>query len=169
MQWLFLVIYQTQKGVQDQLSVHIFSIIFPLKCSLILYQLTKFNVISFFLLKILIKMCYKVLIQAIADVLNFKIYLPSSSKPMTGREKKGKTEIQKFEYLDNEKRFQMKSIFRNYFGCHLVKKKNEKQRIQALKVVSAIFLLVYFVYLKQSAFRTREFFFNLTSKALFFS
>ena len=35
---------------------------------------------------------------------------------MIDREKKGKTEIQKFEYLDNEKSFldEVKSIFPNY-------------------------------------------------------
>ena len=35
---------------------------------------------------------------------------------MIDREKKRKTEIQKFEYLDNEKSFldEVKSIFRNY-------------------------------------------------------
>ena len=35
---------------------------------------------------------------------------------MTDREKKGKTEIQKFEYFDNEKSFldEIKSIFCNY-------------------------------------------------------
>ena len=38
--------------------------------------------------------------------MNFKIYFGSSSKAMTDREKKrGKIEIQKFEYLENEKSF----------------------------------------------------------------
>ena len=36
---------------------------------------------------------------------------------MAGRDKKGKTEIRKSEYLENEKRFldEIKSIFHNYF------------------------------------------------------
>ena len=34
MQWLFWIIYQNQKGVRDQLLVHIFCMTFPWKCSL---------------------------------------------------------------------------------------------------------------------------------------
>ena len=38
--------------------------------------------------------------------MNFKIYLRSSSKAMADRKKKmGRTEIQKIEYLENEKSF----------------------------------------------------------------
>ena len=47
----------------------------------------------------------------------FKIYLESCSKGMADREKiEGKLEIQKFEYLENEKRFldEIKSIFQSY-------------------------------------------------------
>ena len=36
-------------------------------------------------------------------VINCKIFLESTSKAMADWEKKGKTEIQKFEYLENEK------------------------------------------------------------------
>ena len=45
-----------------------------------------------------------------------KIYLRSSSKAMTDREKEGKTEMQRFEYVENEKSFlnETKSIFHNY-------------------------------------------------------
>ena len=46
----------------------------------------------------------------------FKIYLRSSSKAMAGREKKeGNTEMQRFEYVENEKSFlnETKSIFHN--------------------------------------------------------
>ena len=45
-----------------------------------------------------------------------KIYLQSSSKAMVDREKKGKMEIHKFEYLENEKSFldEIKSVFHNY-------------------------------------------------------
>ena len=39
------------------------------------------------------------------NVINFKIYLPSTSKAMTDREKQGKMEIQKSEYLQNENSF----------------------------------------------------------------
>ena len=38
----------------------------------------------------------------IDDIINFAIYLRSSSEAMADREKKGKMEIQKFEYLVNE-------------------------------------------------------------------
>ena len=37
--------------------------------------------------------------------MKFKIYLQSSSKVMTDREKEGRMEIQKFEYLKSKKRF----------------------------------------------------------------
>ena len=42
---------------------------------------------------------------------------------MTGRKKKGKMEIQKFEYLENEKSFldEMKNTLKDY---HLVKNKS---------------------------------------------
>ena len=61
-------------------------------------------------------MYYQALIQTIADVINFKVYLRSSSKSVAGRKKEGKTEIEKFEYLKNEKIFldKRKSIFHNY-------------------------------------------------------
>ena len=44
-----------------------------------------------------------------------KIYLRSSSKAMADREKEGKTEIQKFEHLENERSFldKIKSTFHN--------------------------------------------------------
>ena len=38
-------------------------------------------------------------------VSDFKIYLGSSSKSMADGEKEGKTEIQKFGYLENKKSF----------------------------------------------------------------
>ena len=47
----------------------------------------------------------------------FKIYLESSTKRMADRENWGEVgKIQKFEYLENEKRFldEIKSIFQNY-------------------------------------------------------
>ena len=54
----------------------------------------------------------------IDDIINFTIYLPSSSEAMADRGKKGKMEIQKFEYLVNEQSFldETKSIFHNYLG-----------------------------------------------------
>ena len=59
--------------------------------------------------------------------LNFKIYLWSSSKTMTDREKKVKVEIQKFEHLENEKSFldEIKGIFHNYLRA-IVWWKHEK-------------------------------------------
>ena len=51
------------------------------------------------------------------DVINFKIYLKSSSQAMADREKKrGRVEIQKFEYLENEKSFldEIKNIFHSF-------------------------------------------------------
>ena len=45
---------------------------------------------------------------------SFKIYyLRSSSKAMANKDEEGRTEIQKFEYLENEKSFldEMKSVF----------------------------------------------------------
>ena len=50
-------------------------------------------------------MCYEVLVYTIDDVINFKIYLQLSSKPMAERKKERKTEIQKVEYTVNEKSF----------------------------------------------------------------
>ena len=47
----------------------------------------------------------------------FKIYIQSSCKAMAGSgENEEKTEMQKFEYLENEKRFldEIKSIFRSF-------------------------------------------------------
>ena len=50
-------------------------------------------------------MCYKVLIWTVNDVINFKIYLQSTSKVMAGMGKERKMKIQKPEYLKNEKSF----------------------------------------------------------------
>ena len=46
-------------------------------------------------------MSYLVFVQRVDVVINFTIYLGSSSKTMADKEKK-KMEIQKFEYLKNE-------------------------------------------------------------------
>ena len=61
-------------------------------------------------------MCYQVLIYITDDVKNVKIYLRSSSKAMTDKEKDEKTEIQSFEYLEIKDSFldEIKSIFHNY-------------------------------------------------------
>ena len=50
------------------------------------------------------------------DVTNFEIYLPSTSKAMADGEKEGKVEIQKFEYVKNEKSFldEIKSILHSF-------------------------------------------------------
>ena len=49
-------------------------------------------------------------------IINFKIFLGSTSKAMAGREKEGKTKIQKFKYLKNEKSFldEIKNIFHSF-------------------------------------------------------
>ena len=46
----------------------------------------------------------------------FEIYLRSTSRVVADGEKEGKTEIQKFEYLKNEKNFldETKIIFRSF-------------------------------------------------------
>ena len=61
-------------------------------------------------------MSYSVLIKTIDEVIDFKIYLRSASEAMADREKEGKTEIQKLEYLEKEKSFldEIKSIYHNY-------------------------------------------------------
>ena len=62
-------------------------------------------------------MCYEVLIYAVNDVTNFKIYLQTSSKAMADRDKKKeKKEIQKFKYLKNEKSFlnKVKRFFHSF-------------------------------------------------------
>ena len=69
----------------------------------------------FFLLKITNKICYSVL-MTIDDFINFKIHLRSTSKQSPTGKKKGKTEIQKLEYLEKVKSFldEIKGIFHNY-------------------------------------------------------
>ena len=58
-------------------------------------------------------MCYYVLILTVDDIVNFKIYPGSSSKAIADREK---MEIQKFEYLENEKSFldEIKNIIHSF-------------------------------------------------------
>ena len=48
--------------------------------------------------------------------MNFKIFLGSSSKAMANGKKKGKTKIQKFEYLDHKKSFldEIKNILHGF-------------------------------------------------------
>ena len=51
-------------------------------------------------------MCYQVPIYTVDHIINFKIFLRSTSKAMADKEKKeGKTKIQKIKYLMNEKSF----------------------------------------------------------------
>ena len=61
-------------------------------------------------------MSYQVLIYAVYDVINFKIYLQTTLKAMADREKKRGRKIQKCEYLENEKSFldEIKSIFHSF-------------------------------------------------------
>ena len=52
---------------------------------------------------------------------------------MTGREKREKTKIEKFEYLENEKRFldEIKTIFHNYLRAIIGEKmKNSRRKLQ---------------------------------------
>ena len=72
-------------------------------------------------------MSYSVLIETIDEVINFKIYLQSASEAMADREKEGKTEIQKLEYLEKEKSFldEIKSIYHNYLRA-IIWWRNEK-------------------------------------------
>ena len=68
---------------------------------IILYQWTKFP-------------CHNVLIYTVYGVINFKIFLGSTSKVMADREKKRKR--QKFEYLEIEKSFldEIKNILHSF-------------------------------------------------------
>ena len=61
-------------------------------------------------------MSYQVLIYAVYDVINFKIYLQATLKAMADREKKRGRKIQKYEYLENEKSFldEIKSVFHSF-------------------------------------------------------
>ena len=59
-------------------------------------------------------MFYQVLIWTVGEVINYKIYLPSTSKAMAGRGKKrARQKHKKFEYLKNGKSFldEIKNIF----------------------------------------------------------
>ena len=61
-------------------------------------------------------MSYQVLIYAVYDVINFKIYLQATLKAMADSKKKRGRKIQKYEYLENEKSFldEIKSIFHSF-------------------------------------------------------
>ena len=61
-------------------------------------------------------MSYQVLIYAVYDIINFKIYLQTTLKAMADREKKRGRQILKYEYLENEKSFldEIKSIFHSF-------------------------------------------------------
>ena len=67
-----------------------------------------FNAILFFFLKISNKMCYYVHISTVDDIINFKIYLGSSSKAIAGREKK--TGRSKYKNLNISR--EQKELFR---------------------------------------------------------
>ena len=75
--------------------------------------------------------------QIVDDVMNFKIFLESTSKGMADREKKeGKTKIQKLEYIKDEKNFldEIKNIFLQFLKCyHFMKNKklikNSKRKL----------------------------------------
>ena len=61
-------------------------------------------------------MCSQVLTETADDIINFRIFFGSTSQAMADSGKKGKTKIQKFEYLENEKSFldEIKNIFLNF-------------------------------------------------------
>ena len=58
------------------------------------------------------------------DIMNFKIFLRSSSKTMANRKKEGKMDIQRFEYLENEPSFldEMTNIFHIISGLAFAEK-----------------------------------------------
>ena len=76
-----------------------------------------FNVISFFTSQNIKQNVLLISIYTIDDVISLKIYLQSSSKAMTKEERdEGKSEIQKFENLENENDLlvdEVKIIFHN--------------------------------------------------------
>ena len=63
---------------------------------------------------------------------------------MADREKEGKIEIQKFEYLENEKSFldEIKSIFHSFWRV-IIWWKNKKYRTQALNSLTRLVLRGY--------------------------
>ena len=84
---------------------------FYIKIFLIKFSINwqSFNAIPYFFLKLSNKMCYKVLIQTVGDIINFKMFLGSSSKPMADREKKSGRQKDKNLNISRTKRaFQMK-------------------------------------------------------------
>ena len=111
MQWLFWVIYQNYRGLGLAFAAH-FLHDFSIKMFFIWYSIygQSFNVIPFFLLKMSNKMCYWVLIYIINDVINFKIYLRSTSKAMADREiKRGRWEYKNTKIWISRER---KELFR---------------------------------------------------------
>ena len=76
------------------------------------YHLTKFQCHIIFFFSTSIK-------QSFDDIINFKIYLRSSSEAMADRE--GKTEIQKSENHENEKSIldEIESTFYNYLRAFI--------------------------------------------------
>ena len=59
----------------------------------------------------------ELLSSSVDGIIYFKIYLQSTSDAMADRGKEGKMEIQKIEYLENEKSFldEMKNIFHSFW------------------------------------------------------
>ena len=54
-------------------------------------------------------MCYQVLIQAVGDIINFKVFLGSTSEAMADREKKrGRPKYKNFNILSMKRAFLMK-------------------------------------------------------------
>ena len=88
-------------------------------------MIQSFNVILFPFSRYWTKCVIKFLFRLLMIWKNFKIYLRSSFQTMADREKEGKTGIQKFEYLKNEKNFldEIKSILHNYLRAIIWLKK----------------------------------------------
>ena len=118
MQWLFWVIYQNYKEVWDELLMHIFCMIFPLKCSLFdtpsmdKVLMSYFFSFSRYQTKCVIEFLFRQLMASSTS--RFIFDHPVKQWP-TGR-KRGKNGNTKIEYLGNEKSFldEIKSVFHNF-------------------------------------------------------
>ena len=93
---------------------------FPINMFLIEYSISghNFNVITFFLLKISNKMCFKFLFRTLMTSQALRFIFDQPLKQWLTGKKEGKKKIQKFEYLESEKSFldEIKSIFHSFEG-----------------------------------------------------
>ena len=86
-------------------------------------------------------MSYQVLIYAVYDVINFKIYLQATLKAMADSKKKRGRKIQKYEYLENEKSFldEIKSVFHSFLKAIIWWKINSGHKLVCLLSTLNIF------------------------------